>query len=296
MENFIENSYEDFEDDSMQSSSIDTFSQIDIENVKSMTLSAKHQLEEELQNTVELYPLKYWEEGVGNEKTEYINIDLTSEEFKEVNELFSKKQCIEKPHAVLFCGFGDNVTCSKSHMKIIKLERIQNYAFLERFSLKYIMIKHKYDKLKHISIPITKTMFHGVGTVGPKVVLESEEGLDQRYSSNNYYGFGTYFADYADHCDGRYTTNIDISPTVMHRQVIMAEVIVGLSCFGKEGQTKLGRHPAIFMNPNSEKHVGVKCDSFTNDKDELYQIMNVVTENSMCYPKYIITYEVTVTP
>ena len=50
---------------------------------------------------------------------------------------------------------------------------------------------------KH-NVPIsqvqTKLLFHGTSGTDPKLIYDSEEGLDMRFSKNGMWGVGIYFA------------------------------------------------------------------------------------------------------
>ena len=77
--------------------------------------------------------------------------------------------------------------------------------FLERYSFQMKVIKDKYEHNpeiieKYMGNSLTKTMFHSTGKMSPEFVLSQDEGFDGRYCSDeNFFGYGIYFADYADY-------------------------------------------------------------------------------------------------
>ena len=59
-------------------------------------------------------------------------------------------------------------------------------------------LKKNFDKFSDkLPSQLIKLLFHGSGRGGvdPKVIYESEEGLDIRFANFGAYGQGTYFAD-----------------------------------------------------------------------------------------------------
>ena len=113
-----------------------------------------------------------------------------------VEEKLNKKICVMRPNA-RGCSRRN---CSSRKLVISKLERVQNYNFLERYSLKMKLIRNKYEKLPHVKIEnFTKSMFHGMKGMDAKDVLDSAQGLDKRYTFTHAFGIGVYFAVCSDY-------------------------------------------------------------------------------------------------
>ena len=185
-----------------EKSTCHTFVQYDFEDAKNKLKQEKEAAESEFKELEKLEFFEYWEEdkSTSRTQTEYIQVASGSEEWKMVDQKLNQKLCVMRPSidSTETCNEPD---CKTRKFMITKLERIQNYAFLERYSLKLKAIKDKYAKLPHIKIDsLTKTMFHGTNDVDPKFILGTEEGLDKRYTSANLFGIGVYFAICSDYC------------------------------------------------------------------------------------------------
>ena len=67
----------------------------------------------------------------------------------------------------------------------------------EKFLIELKLACQKY-KDKNLS-QLVKFLFHGTSSVEPKTILESESGLDMRFSRDGMYGQGIYFADNSEY-------------------------------------------------------------------------------------------------
>ena len=259
----------------------------------------KEAFEAEFSKTDEVELFEYWDDGVGEQKTEYIPVQANSDEWKMVEQKLNVKICQIRPRAGGCLRTGWN----SKKLVISKLERVQSYHFLKRYWFKLKEIRNKYEKLPHIQINnLTKTMFHGMKSMDAKIVLDSKEGLDKRYTFVHRFGIGVYFAVCSDYSHPNYwfRSGNDQKGRVL-RQIIMAEVITGLYLQGNNNDQKPRRHPKFKYNndtnnnneDNEENIEGdkfVRCDSMSNHDLEEYCIMNIITDNNQAYPRYLITY------
>ena len=120
-------------------------------------------------------------------------------------------------------------------------------------------------------------MFHGSARGDPKVIYESEDGLDIRFARPGMYGVGIYFADNAKYSHSYAFKNSDGTFSMF-----LCFVLPGLSAYDPPERTGL-RIPPILKAGSSDRF-----DTVTN-----YDRTHVITyANSKSYPAYLINYSI----
>mmetsp|Transcript_894 Transcript_894/g.1219 ORF Transcript_894/g.1219 Transcript_894/m.1219 type:complete len:146 (-) Transcript_894:106-543(-) len=125
---------------------------------------------------------------------------------------------------------------------------------------------------------LIKLLFHGSGRGGePKLIYESEDGLDIRFARAGMYGVGIYFADNSGyshsfafrHPDGTYS-------------MFLCYVLPGHSAYDPPNPTTL-RIPPL-LHPGTER--ADRFDTVMNrDRDH-----TITYSNAKSYPAYLINY------
>ena len=77
--------------------------------------------------------------------------------------------------------------------KIKKIEKIYNEVIYEKFFSECKRLIKKYPEKKIEEL--VKHLFHGSSRTDPKLIYESEDGLDIRFSNPGMFGTGVYFAN-----------------------------------------------------------------------------------------------------
>ena len=77
--------------------------------------------------------------------------------------------------------------------KIKKIEKLYNCVIYEKFINEFKRMIKKYPQ-KQVG-DIMKHLFHGSNQTDPKLIYQSEDGLDIRFSNAGAYGNGIYFAN-----------------------------------------------------------------------------------------------------
>ena len=86
----------------------------------------------------------------------------------------------------------------RNEVVVHKVELLENAFVQEKFVNELKIATRKY-KDKNFS-QLVKLVFHGAKNTDPKLIIESEYGLDMRYSRDGFYGQGIYFADNSNYC------------------------------------------------------------------------------------------------
>ena len=163
-------------------------------------------------------------------------------------------------------------TMSKVQMK--KLQRIQNRRLWEKYALESnIMLKRNSGEINE------KGLFHGTRTIDPLTVVQSEKGVDFRYSNEdrNLWGKGSYFAVNASYSD-KYSYCCENDD----KQMLLVRVLTGKSYECEEPRRDFIKPP--LLNPVSSKSYDTVTSS--TGGSQIY----VVYEHDKSYPAYLITY------
>lgn len=156
--------------------------------------------------------------------------------------------------------------------RIIKIEKVYNCVLYEKFMNEFKRMLRKYPKLQVTDM--VKHLFHGTRATAPKLIAETEDGLDLRFSNSGMYGQGIYFAD-----NSQYSHSYHHPAKDGNCQMFMALVLVGDS---------ITLPPAQFrIPPNKTNSTTERYDSINNGEGGHY----IVYDNVKCYPGYIITYK-----
>ena len=159
---------------------------------------------------------------------------------------------------------------------ITKIERIQNYRQWNTFQTELENIAHKLETPKEKVE--TKWLYHGSSGVDPKLIYESEEGLDLRFSNKGMWGHGVYLA--VDSYVSDRFSNKDESTS--ERKMFCAQVIIGKSKY-LEPDSSLMKPP--FME-------GSKTDSYDIVQGKLWERdIYISYSNKKVYTQYLITYK-----
>ena len=122
---------------------------------------------------------------------------------------------------------------------------------------------------------ILKHLFHGSSGTDPKLIYETYDGLDIRFSNSGMYGQGIYFADNSQYSHSYHYANPKKRGEC---QMFMALVLVGDS---------VTLPPAQFrIPPNKRGSQTERYDSINNGPGGHY----IIYDNVKSYPGYLITY------
>mmetsp|Transcript_19316 Transcript_19316/g.18460 ORF Transcript_19316/g.18460 Transcript_19316/m.18460 type:complete len:138 (-) Transcript_19316:25-438(-) len=119
---------------------------------------------------------------------------------------------------------------------------------------------------------IMKHLFHGTSGTNPKIIYESEDGLDIRFSNAGAYGQGIYFAN-----NSGYSNNYAFARG-QTRQIFLAMVLVGDSVKLNGGNYRIP--------PNKPGSQTERYDSINNGPGGHY----IIYDNTKSYPGYLITF------
>ena len=155
---------------------------------------------------------------------------------------------------------------STLNKNIVKIERIQAMVLWSRYCLE------RENLAKKNNGDINEMMlFHGSRGGPAKILYESEEGFDLRFSNAGAWGKGNYFASNAQYSDSYAFANTE------GKEMFYASVLIGNSITMRSTNT-LTKPP---INPQTQK----PHDSVTNGSN-----IFISYTNYKAYPSYLITY------
>ena len=173
-------------------------------------------------------------------------------------------------------GVLSHMRVTLPQVKLLKVERIQNKDLWEKYALRMERMKEKNGD----SGVNEKLLFHGTRGTDPKEIVESDMGIDFRYSSqdrNLLWGKGAYFAVNASYSDN-YSHQ-----RARDKQILLVRVLTGRSySYGKCKDTSLTKPPPLV--PGGPVLYDT-VNGYTNGS-EVY----VVYDHERAYPAYVITY------
>jgi hypothetical protein len=119
----------------------------------------------------------------------------------------------------------------------------------------------------------------------PGLILESEDGLDHRFSAKGFYGTGIYGAEKASYSDSGYAFKCGtISGQSNCKKILLVKMALGnFKNYGKDIDRELRLPP---MLPQSKD----RFDSVTGGPHS-GSIMHIVYTNEAVYPQYVVTYK-----
>lgn len=119
-----------------------------------------------------------------------------------------------------------------------------------------------------------KHLFHGCNQTQPKLIYESEDGLDIRFANNGALGQGIYFAN-----NSCYSNSYAHNKGNGEKQMFLCLVLVGESVLQNGGGIRI---PPLKPGSQTERY-----DSVNNANGGHF----VIFDNAKCYPGYLITYK-----
>jgi RNA recognition motif-containing protein len=165
---------------------------------------------------------------------------------------------------------------------ILRIDRIQNTWLWEVYDRSRKRMSDKNSgKINE------RDLFHGTRAVPPIKIYNSEQGFDNRLSSQGMWGEGAYFAVNASYSDRyAYTTPEG------HKQMFLVQVITGVT-YECSPDRSLKAPPKKADHPGSSHRGGAKFE------DERYDSVSghtngskvfIIYEHGKVYPAYLITY------
>ena len=167
-----------------------------------------------------------------------------------------------------------------SGIQIIEIAKIFNNSVYDRFSA-----ESKRQGLKHhgrlSNEQMFRLMFHGTRNSDPKLIYESEDGLDMRFSSGGFFGNGIYFAENAAYSH-QYAFNMP------HQGGIIKQMFVCCVCVGRyKSYDAMSPHTKQFkVPPLIDGQTTMRFDSVYSRIDK----HSIIYDNAKAYPGYLITY------
>ena len=166
-----------------------------------------------------------------------------------------------------------------SHANIASIQRIQNTWLWDRY------VKHRDRlKLKNNGVVNEMELFHGTRTNDPKLIYESEDGFDMRYSAQGMWGMANYFAVNASYSDS-YAHQI-----TGRKEMFLVKVLTGDS-YNCPPDSTLRLPPTKHHSAGSSSQLQLsqmKYDTVTGTTHGSQVFM--AYDNEKAYPAYLITY------
>lgn len=166
-----------------------------------------------------------------------------------------------------------HVRATLTTAEVTKVERIQNRPLWERYRLEGRQMSSRNNGETN-----EKYLFHGTRDTNPHQVVQSESGIDFRYSRDNrlMWGNGAYFAENASYSNS-YSYKLDKEK----RQMLIVSVLTGISCpYGQRKDSNLTRPPERMPNRLYDTVYGESAGS------GIY----VVYDHFKSCPAYLVTY------
>ncbi|TNV72372.1 hypothetical protein FGO68_gene5051 [Halteria grandinella] len=175
------------------------------------------------------------------------------------------------------------------------IQRIQNNRLWKIFNHQSDYVIKKMNEEQDISQKnlqlddVTRLLFHGTSQTDPKMIYESEEGFDMRFSNEGMWGRANYFAVKSAYSNNYcYKTSMKMilpnssqEQTIERRKMFLARVLVGQTIALASDKTL--KMPPLLPGETTKRYDSVK--GFTNGSD-----VYMVYSNKNCYPNYLITY------
>jgi len=221
--------------------------------------------------SVEWTPNDYPEQGAS---ARLIQLDPNSKEYKNVETYFY----LHMPCQVEQSNLGGLNKSWKPCNRISKIEKIINPKLREQWL--FLLRKIREDNNQEDStVPYTKLLWHGSGTLQPKFIYEDVHyGWKLNYSSQkNLWGPGLYFGEDAQYCH-KYTYKTPGG----QRQIFLAEVITGDDIISLEDNT--------IKEPWLKEDGKTRYDSVCGVRHEKSWIW-IVYASGRAYPSYLVEYE-----
>eukprot|EP00761_Pharyngomonas_kirbyi_P005308 gb/GECH01005313.1/.p1 GENE.gb/GECH01005313.1/~~gb/GECH01005313.1/.p1 ORF type:complete len:1398 (+),score=234.61 gb/GECH01005313.1/:1-4194(+) len=228
--------------------------EVTVEGLKTNLEGAKQILQ--LKTAHHISMPEHWDE---NAKSLYLEVNLNSQEGRDVCEVFYK-------------------TCPQR--KIIKIERVQNDKLWENFCKKKQTLESKNGRQESLY-----RLFHGTSGTDPKEICRSvETSFDMRYSSQGLWGRACYFAQDAAYSVPSYTYSTNIGG-VKYQQIFLASVLLGHNY--DQMSSRVFKTPPVRTTDFAGRNIHYdSVHGLTNGFD-----VYMVYENNRAYPEYLITFK-----
>lgn len=166
---------------------------------------------------------------------------------------------------------------------INKVFRIQNQWLWEKYAA-----HKKRLQLKNSGYTNEKYPFHGKRGNNPKLIYESEEGFDMRFSERGKWGTANYFAQSASYSN--HYAHMAQDGTSL-RQIFLAEVLTGYSC-NSPPNSELRMPPLMPPESNTARvhFTQQRYDTVTGVTGGSQVYMTY--DNDKSYPAYLIEYSI----
>ena len=164
---------------------------------------------------------------------------------------------------------------------ITSIQRIQNTWLWERY------VQHKKRlHTKNSGVVNEMDLFHGTRNNDPKLIYESEDGFDMRYSAQGMWGMANYFA-----VNASYSHNYaHVNTATGKREMFLVKVLTGESykCASNRSLRMPPPKP-LSADPNDQLQFGqMKYDTVTGETNGSQVFM--AYDNEKAYPAYLIQY------
>ena len=164
---------------------------------------------------------------------------------------------------------------------ITSIQRIQNTWLWERY------VQHKKRlHTKNNGVVNEMELFHGTRNNDPKLIYESEDGFDMRYSAQGMWGMANYFA-----VNASYSHNYaHVNTATGKREMFLVKVLTGESykC-ASDRSLRMPPPKPITADPNNQLQFGqMKYDTVTGETNGSQVFM--AYDNEKAYPAYLIQY------
>ena len=166
--------------------------------------------------------------------------------------------------------------------RIASVQRIQNTWLWDRY------VKHRERlQLKNGGVVNEIELFHGTRNNDPKLIYDSEDGFDMRYSAQGMWGVANYFA-----VNASYSHNYaHVNTTTRLREMFLVKVLTGDSYNCAPNSSLRMPPPKPSVVPSSQLQFGqMKYDTVTGTTNGSQVYM--AYDNEKAYPAYVIQYHI----
>ena len=166
--------------------------------------------------------------------------------------------------------------------RITSVQRIQNTWLWDRY------VKHRERlHLKNSGQVNEIELFHGTRNNDPKLIYDSEDGFDMRYSAQGMWGVANYFA-----VNASYSHNYaHVNTTTGLREMFLVKVLTGESYKCAPDSSLRMPPPKPSAGPSSQLQFGqMKYDTVTGNTHGSQVYM--AYDNEKAYPAYLIQYHI----
>ena len=203
------------------------------------------------------YP-PYWEPHLPNEKFKLCLLDANTDEFESIE---------------------DHFLSTMPTAEVKKIHRIQNRVLWRKY-----LDKSREMKDFGGGVLNEKLLFHGSRENKPELICKGDASFDMRFSKDGLWGRGNYFAVNASYSNGFAYKEVDLGL----RKMFAAWVLTGHSY--ESPQHPFKHPPERDSNFDEHSQVSRRYESVTGTTggSRVY----ITYDNTLAYPVYLITYDV----